>query len=129
MEQKPFISTKKWILFIAAAAVILLVLCFAIKNMGLTRTTARILQDGELLYEIDLSSVTEEHSIRIECPDGGYNIVSVKPGMIRVSEADCPDKICVNRGWATGGVSPVVCMPHKLVIRFDGDGETDAVTG
>lgn len=123
------IKTKTWILIVAASAVILFVICLAIRGSGQMNNTARILQDGKLLYEIDLQTVTEEYSLTIDCPDGGYNIVTVKPGRICVSEADCPDKICVNRGWASGGVSPIVCMPHKLVIRFDGGGETDAVAG
>ena len=123
------IKTKTWIILFAALAAVLLIICLVIRNMGIMNTTARILQDGKLLYEIDLKEVTEEYSFTIDCPEGGYNIITVKPGMICVSEADCPDKICVNRGWAGGGVSPIVCMPHKLVISFDGDGETDAVAG
>ena len=122
-------KNKIWIIILSIAAVILLILCVVIKNTGLTKSTARILRDGEVLKEIDLSTVKEEYSFTIDCPEGGYNIVTVKPGMICVSEADCPDKICVKRGWASGGVSPIVCMPHRLVIEFEGETQTDAVAG
>ena len=52
--------------------------------------------------------------------------MEVRPGAIRVSEADCPDKICVGMGWLTDGAAPIVCLPHRLMIRRRGAGAADA---
>ena len=55
-----------------------------------------------------------------------------RPGGIRVSFADCPDQICVDQGWLSGGRIPIVCLPHRLVIELveGGDDEAfDAVSG
>ena len=38
---------------------------------------------------------------------------------ISVSDADCPDKICVKTAPVSDGIQPIVCMPHKLVIRVE----------
>ena len=46
--------------------------------------------------------------------------MEVRAGAIRVSEADCPDKICVGMGWLTDGAFPIVCLPHRLMIRLKG---------
>ena len=54
-----------------------------------------IVQDSEVIYKFDLSTA-ENQSIRIEDKNGGYNIVEISDGKIRISDADCPDKICVN---------------------------------
>ena len=51
--------------------------------------------------------------------DGGYNVIKVSGGAISVSDADCPDKICVKTAPVSDGIQPIVCMPHKLVIRVE----------
>ena len=78
--------------------------------------------------KLDLDRVAEEYEIEIGSGDGDRNVVTVKPGMICVSSADCPEQICVNTGWASKDQPyPIVCMPHDLVIRIVGaDGEADA---
>ena len=91
--------------------------------------TARITRDGVLLEEIDLDKVAEPYSITLE--DGsGTNTVQVEKGRIRVSEADCPDRVCVSQGWIYDGTAPIVCLPHKLMIEITGmGGELDGAAG
>lgn len=80
---------------------------------------ARITRDGILLEEIDLSRVDEPYSIALE--DGsGLNTVLVEPGRIRISEADCPDQICVNQGYISDSTVPIVCLPHRLMVEIVG---------
>ena len=61
--------------------------------------------------------------------EGGSNTVQVEKGRIRVSEADCPDQICVNQGWISGGAVPIVCLPHRLMIEIVGGGAFDGGAG
>lgn len=75
-----------------------------------------IVQDNNVLYKIDLNAA-ENRTIRIEEKNGGYNIVEIADGQVRISEADCPDKTCVNTGFLSGDI-PIVCLPHKLVIKY-----------
>lgn len=85
------------------------------------------MRDGVVLRRIELDRVTAAESFSVDCPDGGYNIVEVRPGGIRVLEADCPDRICVEQGWLTDSSAPIVCLPHRLVIRLAGETATDGV--
>lgn len=78
---------------------------------------ASIIQDGTVLYTIDLSS-SEDKSIVIEGKNGGYNTVKIKDGTICISEADCPDQTCVKTGVLRSEDIPIVCLPHRLVIRY-----------
>lgn len=80
-----------------------------------------IVQDNEIIYKFDLS-VAENQTIRIEDKNGGYNIVEISDGRIRISDADCPDRTCANTGFLSGDV-PIVCLPHKLVIRYSYENE------
>ncbi|MCC8122735.1 MAG: NusG domain II-containing protein [Oscillospiraceae bacterium] len=93
-------------------------------------SVACITQDGVVLQRIDLDAVDEPYSFTIT--DGTWeNMVEVKPGAIRIYDANCPDQICVSSGWSGKGSSPIVCLPHRLVISFesDPDAEIDVVSG
>ncbi len=88
-----------------------------VKNSG-GGNTACIYSDGKLIKTVDLHSA-EEQSFTVNSADGGYNIITVKDGSISVTDADCPDRICVMTAPISDGIQPIVCMPHKLVIRIE----------
>ena len=119
------LKTKTWVAIVAAAAVVFAVVSVFLLTSGNGSFTVEITQDGEIIKTIDLSKVAEEYSFTVQSKDGGMNVVTVQPYRIRVTEADCPDKICVERGWLSGGAAPIVCLPHGLVIRF-AESEADA---
>lgn len=85
---------------------------------------ANIYQDGVLIQSIDLSRVEEPYSFTVTDDQGHENTIEVEPGRIRVSEASCPDQICVNTGWLDSGIEPIVCLPARLVIRLEKTGGT-----
>ena len=86
-------------------------------------TVAVITVDGEEIERVDLSRIKDSYDIVIET-GYGRNTVHVEPGAISVTEADCPDRICVHQGRLTGGGIPIICMPHRLVIEIE-DSELD----
>ena len=77
----------------------------------------KIIQDNQVLQEFDLS-VTKDQEINIPAPDGGYNIIQVKNHEIYIAQSDCPDQTCVKTGILKAQGLPIVCLPHKLIIRF-----------
>lgn len=90
---------------------------------------ARITRDGELLEEIQLDKVDKSYSFTVE-DEFGSNTVLVEPGRIRISQADCPDQVCVDQGFISDGTVPIVCLPHKLMIEIVGGGsDLDAAAG
>ncbi|MCQ2490942.1 MAG: NusG domain II-containing protein [Ruminococcus sp.] len=102
-------------IFIAAALAVLLL------HLPAESTYVEIVQDGKVLYTLDLAEYDDEtvQTIRIDSPDGGYNIVEISEGnKICISEADCPDKTCVNTGYLRYENVPIVCLPHRLVVKF-----------
>lgn len=115
------------LLLIAAVAVSAAVLL--LRGGSAPSPVARITRDGVLLEEIDLETVDQPRSFTLE--DGsGTNTVQVERGRIRVSEADCPDQVCVSRGWISDGTVPIICLPHKLMIEIvGGEGALDGGAG
>lgn len=53
-------------------------------------------------------------------PIGDSNVCEIKDGKVRMTEADCPDQLCIKQGaiGADGGI--IVCLPNKVVIRGTG---------
>lgn len=120
-------SNKFWIILIAIIAAAAAVGTYAVYTAA-PGTVARVYSGGGLVREIDLSRVTEPYSFTVTTENGGENVVSVEPGRICVSSADCPDKICVNQGWIDSGAAPIVCLPNELVIRLtDPEGTENAI--
>ena len=86
------------------------------------KQTVEIVQDGTVLYTFDLND-TNDQIIRIPAPDGGYNLIKISDHSICISEADCPDQTCVHMGTLQSDYLPIVCLPHKLIVRFAEDTE------
>ena len=122
------IRTRTWILCIAVVAAVSLAAGLFLMKQKTAKVTALITQEGEVLERIDLNGVAQGYSFTVRTRDGGFNTIEVQPGKIRVPEANCPDQICVHQGWSNGGM-PIVCLPHELMITFEGSRELDAVTG
>ena len=120
------IKTRTWVCIFAALAL----LCAGVmllQSRTQTGHTAQILQDGKLLYEIDLDRVDAPYELVIEAENGGSNTVRVEKGRIRVADADCPDRVCVDFGYLSNGPAPIVCAPHRLMIRLTGESTVDGV--
>ncbi len=117
-------KTKIWIGLIAALLVVCVGLSLWLLLPGEDAAYAEVWSDGKLLYTLDLSA---DREITVQT-DRGRNVVTVKDGKIAVTDADCPDHYCMDRGFCTGGAQ-IVCLPNRLVIRFAGEPEMDGVAG
>ncbi len=81
-----------------------------------------IIQNNQIIHEIYLASAKDQE-IRIDAPGGGYNLIKIQNHEISIAEADCPDHTCMKTGILKSENIPIVCLPHKLIIRFAEEGE------
>ena len=94
---------------------------------------ADIYQNGELIYHINLSEVTEPYTFTVTGDNGCTNEISVQNGSIGILQASCPDKLCVHQGFIHSSLLPITCLPNHLVIQVreeatDSKIEPDIVT-
>ena len=129
-------SNKFWIILLGSVIAGSVVVALFLRQAPVSY--ARIYKDGiQITDTVNLLAVTESYSIVIDSTietgsAEGLNIVEVDHGRIRISNADCPDRICIRQGWVSSGLVPIVCLPNRVVITFEGDsGDTgvDAVVG
>ena len=118
-------KNKIWIAIFAAAAVLCAVSSYFLLSSGAPAQRAEITSQGKVIRIIDLS-VDQEFTVTTA--DGGHNVVTVQDGKIAVTEANCPDQYCMDRGFCHSGAQ-IVCLPNRLVIRFLGEQEIDGVVG
>ena len=69
--------------------------------------------------------LTEDTEIRLESENGGYNILVIKNGKADVTEASCPDHVCVDQRAISKTGEAITCLPNKTVITIDGKEEAD----
>lgn len=74
-------------------------------------------------------SLSENITVRLETEDGGYNVLEIRDGYADITDASCPDKLCVRQHAISAGGETLVCLPNKTVVKIvssDGD-EVDVV--
>ena len=118
-------KTKSWVILLALILIACIGLSIPLLLPGRASSGAEIISDGQVLYRVDLQL---DRQFQITTPAGGSNIVTVKDGKIAVTEANCPDHYCMDRGFCSGGTQ-IVCLPNRLVIQFVGEQEVDGLAG
>ena len=83
----------------------------------------RIYQNGELRGEYDLS---QPKTLPVKEEDYGYNLVMIEDGTVRITDADCPDQLCMKQRSISKNGESIICLPHKLYAKEEG--ALDAVT-
>ena len=61
--------------------------------------------------------------------NGGSNILVVENGEAWVSDADCPDKVCMGMGKISRNGEFIACLPNRLLIVVEGAAEQSPVDG
>ena len=79
----------------------------------------RITVDGR---EETVYSLSEDREVLLSGV-GGTNLLRISDGKASITEADCPDKICVHTAPISKVGQTIVCLPHKLVAEVFGRGE------
>lgn len=57
--------------------------------------------------------------------NGGTNILVIKDGFAYLSEADCPDHLCVEQGKISKTGQVITCLPNKLTVSVYGAEQND----
>ena len=123
------VKNRIWIIVFSVAALICFGVWLFISNVSSPTSVVGIYKDGSLVEKIDLNSVTNEYEITLS-GEYGDNTILVSNGHIIMKSADCPDKLCVKHGELKNSSSPIVCLPNKVVIKFENStGGADAKTG
>lgn len=109
---------------LAAAAVLLCIYILRIFNMRQPKLKITV---GNTVY--GTYPLTEDRTVRIN----DTNICEIKDGKVRMTEADCPDQICVHMIPIDRRGGSIVCLPNEVVLTItdadEGNRDTDTMAG
>ncbi|MCR5148131.1 MAG: NusG domain II-containing protein [Eubacterium sp.] len=91
---------------------------FIIKMMMHDGRTVRVTVDGNVVLVKELSADGE---YKIEGYKGGSNLLTIKEGKAYVTEADCPDNLCVKQGGIGKTGETIICLPHRVMVEILGE--------
>ena len=57
--------------------------------------------------------------------NGGTNILHIENGEAWLTDADCPDKLCVKQGRISKTGQTITCLPNKLTVTVYGAADAD----
>ena len=82
----------------------------------------RVMVEGK---EIGVYSLSKDGEYSL---NGGTNTLIIKDGKAYMTDADCPDKLCVRQGKISRNGETITCLPNKLTVTvIDEKGEVDLV--
>lgn len=116
------------------ADLIVIVVCLAlclVPWLWLSRSApdaayVRISCDGQ----VSVYALSEPRTLDL-CSNGYHLSVAITADGVQVTDADCPDRVCVHTGRIATAGSAVVCVPARVSVSLvsDGEGEYDVITG
>ncbi len=116
-----------FLVILITTGLFLTILIYFPRNSAGTYVEIRV--DGEKTAAYSLSA---DHRETLHTASG-ENTIIIRDGAVSMSDADCPDKVCVSMRRISRSGETIVCLPHKLVLEIRSSGsETsplDAVTG
>ena len=77
--------------------------------------------DGTAVASYDLNEtldLNKDTELTVEGWNGGTNHVVIKDGTVHVTEASCPDKVCVHQGRITMNGELLVCLPNRVIVTI-----------
>ena len=110
---------KKDIIIIVLALIAALALWLVSQlALGTEASSVVVLLDGE---EVLRKPLVISNTYEIGQDDGSRNVIRVEDGVVWMDEANCRDGLCIRQGKMKNGAKTIVCLPHKLVVKMDGD--------
>lgn len=76
-----------------------------------------VFRDGEEVARYPLDT---DVSFRLDSGDGGYNLVRIENGTVDMTEASCPDRICVRHRPIAKAGQTIICLPNRIILKIVG---------
>lgn len=121
------LKTGDYIVMIGVVVITLFVFLLNVQRSYVSKhMEVQVKVGGELIdtFDIgyDMTKVYETHF--------GINKIVIKDGEVYISDADCPDLICVHSKHVHKNGEGIVCLPNRFSVEIVGHekGEVDAVS-
>lgn len=106
---------KKDVILIAAVLGLAALFWAGMRLFNTGGNQLKISLDGE---SYGFYSLDEDQTIKI----GNGNVCRIEGGTVTMTEADCPDKLCMKQKAISREQSgSIICLPNRVVLEISGD--------
>ena len=120
MRQRISKNDVKFMAILVVLVLVVLGVFYFVKKSDLG-TQVIISIDGE---EYGRYSLEENQEIPIVIDGVTTNLLGIKDGVADMTEANCPDKLCVHQREISKSNEMIVCLPNKVVVEISGSEES-----
>ena len=114
---------KKETIFIGTLLIISIILCVFVYVVPHGKYgSIQITVNGELYWTYSLG---KDQVISI----GDTNVCEIKNGEVKMTDADCPDHLCMKQPAVGSSGGFIVCLPNKVVIQGEGGSDSQDSSG
>lgn len=122
---------KKFDIYLASAMIFIALVWFLFNNIFSEKAeTVNVYRNNELIISSSLNSDDD-----ISVMDGTSELmhISINGGVVDVTSASCPDKLCVHQIPISKRNDTIACLPNKIIVVVENNSTdlepvTDAVT-
>lgn len=82
--------------------------------------------DGALYATLPLSNDT---TLTVHSGNGGENVLLIQNGQARITEASCPDLLCVHQKAISHRGESLVCLPNQVIVTVTSSKEEPHLDG
>lgn len=112
---------KKDFILIGAILAIILIVFAVIQLTEKDGSYVVVKVNGE---EVAKYSLSENGEYEL---NGGTNILRIADGKAFLTDADCPDHLCVNQGKISKSGQTITCLPNRLTVTVYSVDDSDDV--
>ena len=105
---------KRDLILIASILIVAIALFLVVEMTKEEGAGVTVKVDGIEVAEYSLAK-NGTHSL-----NGGTNILVIEDGKAYLSDANCPDKLCVHQGKISMTGETITCLPNKLTVTVFG---------
>lgn len=109
---------KRDMILIASILAIALVLLLVVQLTREEGAYVLVRVDGQ---ETSRFSLSENGTYEL---NGGTNILRIENGVAYLTDANCPDQLCVHQGKISMTGQVITCLPNKLTVSVYGTEES-----
>ena len=120
-------------LILIGGILVIALLAFAVTRlMSGTGAYVEIQVAGETVTTLPLGKNT---TYDIEGINGGHNYLTIEDGEAYLTDATCPDGLCIDMGPISKNRESMICLPNQVVVQVidenasEDENTVDAVTG
>ncbi len=114
------------LILVGGLLVVAAVLFFTLWRWSADGRAVEVQVDGTTVATLPLDIDT---TFVINGADGGHNTLVIADGRATVTEATCPDGVCVRHRAIDRAGQSIICLPNKVVVRVVGEPTVDAEAG